>query len=186
MSNFNKNSISYKLENQGQSTQSAVVISQTQTQPQSKPAVVVKNQPNGIKINTHYYDGKMEGRKGELKDSLKRASEINPMTKVAAFDDLNTFINGLSEKTHNAIKCLSAIIESHKMCERQKSCPNYDPINNLFADDLLYLCYEKICVEKNTDFTLEFLIQLDGMITGLCPQGRCTRLFQILLAFSNE
>lgn len=60
---------------------------------------------------------------------------------------------------------------------------NYDPTNNLNADDLLCLTVAK-CSEQ--DFRQEMDIQLADMVTGDCPQGRTHRLYQLLLAFKNE
>jgi len=62
---------------------------------------------------------------------------------------------------------------------------NHDLLNNLFVDDLLYLCYEKIVLELNSEFVEEFKIQLKDLPDGFCVQGRTIRLLQILLAFRD-
>lgn len=57
---------------------------------------------------------------------------------------------------------------------------NYDVTNQVTADDLLYLCVNHI---DNEDFRNLFDHVLQEMQGGMCPQGRCTRLFQLLLPY---
>ena len=38
--------------------------------------------------------------------------------------------------------------------------------------------------ENNKDFFDDFVLQLQDMVTGFCPQGRITRLFQILILYN--
>lgn len=78
------------------------------------------------------------------------------------------------------IEPLNTIINSFK------SQSNFDPTNRLNADDLLYLCYEKICIQSDLDFEDLLKIQLVEMNSGLCPQGRTTRLFQILIPYYDS
>jgi hypothetical protein len=72
--------------------------------------------------------------------------------------------------------------------EQDNAGPNYDPTNHLFAVDLLFLCSE-ICLFSAKDVSEEASIltniQLDEMSSGMCPQGRNTRLFQIVCSFSE-
>jgi hypothetical protein len=54
---------------------------------------------------------------------------------------------------------------------------NYDPIHKVYADDILAY----ICKAELTDQLLDLMLEQlsDMFITGRCPQGRTTRLYQI-------
>ena len=83
--------------------------------------------------------------------------------------------------------CLKAIMDSHEANGRNPGGnPNFDPANNLFACDLLYLLCEKILYDGCEEHIKLLLTQLDEMATGLCPQGRTTRLFQILIMLKKD
>lgn len=58
---------------------------------------------------------------------------------------------------------------------------NRDVRNNLEGDVLIDLCL--MLAYRSPDFFSEFCIQLDDLVSGTCPQGRCTRMFQVLYAF---
>jgi hypothetical protein len=60
---------------------------------------------------------------------------------------------------------------------------NYDSTNDIDAFDLLWLCYEQC--QKDPDFIVPLMLQLSDMSSGMCPQGRATRLFQLVLAIPN-
>ena len=87
----------------------------------------------------------------------------------------------------NDIKCLVDRVNSNiaknilnTMINDNHSTPNYEPQSGLYADDLLKLCCK---FANNQDFIEELEIQLLDMQSGMCPQGRVTRLYQLLVAF---
>lgn len=63
---------------------------------------------------------------------------------------------------------------------------NYDPTNNLYADDILYLILYKL-ESYNKEMQNNVLLLLneifEEMYSGLCPQGRTHRLYQIYCLF---
>ena len=59
---------------------------------------------------------------------------------------------------------------------------NLDTTNGISADDVLCLALPHV---TNADFLNCLEEQLLGMSTGFCAQGRTTRLWQVVLAFSN-
>lgn len=62
---------------------------------------------------------------------------------------------------------------------------NYDYSNNISADDLLNFIY--LYETENVDELLDMLcIQFNEMISGLCPQGRTHRLFQVVILLLSE
>lgn len=68
---------------------------------------------------------------------------------------------------------------------------NIDTINKINADDLLkdiyvlskmyYTFYEDTLSQSGV-----FSEQLEEMLTGMCPQGRCIRLFQIFIVLKEQ
>ncbi len=66
---------------------------------------------------------------------------------------------------------------------------NFDPTNNISADDLLVGCaiiWNNISAshqDLQKDFASEFFSQCTDMLSGFCPQGRTTRLWQIIIAY---
>jgi len=138
---------------------------------------------NNNLLLTHNYDGKFNNSINIFEKDILRVSRISKMDKLKAFSELQINLSNYKNFSQNCKKCLNEIINSFLNYGRNEKSKNYDPINKLYADDLLYLSYEKIIVEKNTDFTNILISQLEDMISGLCSQGRTTRLFQILFAF---
>lgn len=120
------------------------------------------------KLNTHSYDGKIIPT--NLKEKLETASFLSLEEKKRRGEALLNY--AFSE---NARHYLQGIIDDISRPQ------NYDPTNQLRADDLLCLCYE---FRQNEDFNKELEIQLLDMKTGFCPQGRTHRLYQLLQAFS--
>ncbi len=169
-----------------QLTNSIVVNSKIILAPVARPESVL-----GLgALNTHFFDGRMSDMMVYLQEDITRAAQISKEEKNKAFDDLSQCIkNGNSPfKSQNSLVCFDTIVASHAFYGRL-AAPinrNYDPANNLHACDLLYLLYEKICVDENTEYLTLLLTQLDEMATGLCPQGRTTRLFQTLVMLKND
>ena len=119
---------------------------------------------------THFYDGQLE--KAVLEADLSRASQKTSEEKLAAFGLLRSLLPKITH--HN----FDVIVRDFIRTGRTKGA-NYDPTNDLYADDLLYLCSE-----LSSDPVLIDLLtaQLVDMSTGICPQGRTHRLFQVLWA----
>lgn len=131
---------------------------------------------------THSYDGKLEKTKLQLIKDISRASVVPLNVKLEAFAQLREHLKRIL-LSPQASRCFEVIVHTFSQAGHVKNSPNYDPTNDLFADDLLYLCFEQIVVERNEDLARALILQLEDMSTGLCAQGRTTRLFQILLAY---
>jgi len=135
------------------------------------------------KTNTHNYDGKLSLAKKSLSSELTRASKIPKSGKLEAFARIKVILQRFSGFTPPATHCFETIFRTFSTEGRISRGTNYDPTNDLHADDLLYLCYEKLEDGRNKDFAQGLLLQLQEMAGGLCAQGRTTRLFQLLLAY---
>jgi len=123
-------------------------------------------------LDTHYYDGKLPV--AELKREIDRVAALSREMKVVACTSLLNLDMDPRQKRN---------LETIILDFRDASRTNYDPTNDLDAGDLLYLCYERIA---DADFVALFLLQLQDMSTGMCPQGRTTRLFQVLLMTNSH
>jgi hypothetical protein len=63
---------------------------------------------------------------------------------------------------------------------------NYDHTNDLHAEDILFYLGKlvaKLCRSSINDFLDLVNLQLDEMSSGICPQGRTHRFYQVALAF---
>lgn len=58
---------------------------------------------------------------------------------------------------------------------------NWDSANNV--DALYLLCLASLSSNKERDFYIALAEQLEDMATGSCPQGRTTRIAQVLDSF---
>ena len=69
--------------------------------------------------------------------------------------------------------------------ENTQGSSNFDPVNNIYADDLLVEICKKISNSSEThDILVNIAEQLGDMYNlGQCPQGRTTRLYQLYLSF---
>lgn len=145
------------------------------------------------KLNTHYYDGKLwtginhDTSLQNLQRQIQKTLSISKDEKFQVFNDLLNFIasNEIAMTFRTARACINTIIKDFEL-HHMGSGPNHDPINKLNADDLLYLCAQRILSNNDTDFVIIFMLQCEDMRTGMCPQGRTTRLFQTLIMMNDS
>lgn len=130
-------------------------------------------------LNTHFFDGKMSAVISSIQPEIDRVQSLSQTEKSKGFAELEAKLRASSDigSYPNALRCFSAIASDFASGRRG----NYDSANKLNAEDLLYLLYEKIVLEKNEEYENLTLVQLDEMISGLSPQGRTTRLLQVLV-----
>ncbi len=123
-----------------------------------------------------------------IQPEIDRAHAVIKEKKLSAFKDLYTAIKSHTLTTPNTLGCFKAIEQStERFCGKTHSVnQNYDTANLIHADDLLYLLYEKIVIEESVEHSSLLAIQLDEMISGLCPQGRTTRLLQVLVMLQDD
>lgn len=133
-------------------------------------------------LQTHYYDGKL--KQHPLIKGVSQCTASNKQKRVI-FNNLSqqisqsTKIKGVHKKT--AQKSIRNIIAS---IGKQ---PNFDPSNNLSADNLLFLICEHLERLDDPDDVLIYLSeQLSDIITsGQCPPGRSTRLWQVYIILTE-
>ena len=137
-------------------------------------------------LNTHFFDGKLVGMISFIQTDIERVHSISKVEKIRAFDVLQPLVENHENCTPNVTRCFQAIYSSCAQFSEGLNNPNYDCANNLYADDLLYLIYEKASEENNSEYTDLLVANLEEMATGLCPQGRTTRLLQILIMLRTD
>ena len=128
--------------------------------------------------NTHYYDGQLINRKQELAPKLDQLHRLSAKKK-------SKLVLRLQHKLEQKLDRI-AQIHLDLIINSIGTQSNYDPTNDLNADDLLYLCAFEIVKADNTEFGELFIEQLIDLQTGNCPQGRTHRLFQLLVAFEDK
>ncbi len=125
---------------------------------------------NVMTNNVHNYDG-------SLKESYKKLVEL----------DNKYFKNNFEYQ-----QCLDEIISENKECidiiNQIKTSPesNYDPINEIDFTDILprvWKFYKYIQISNNKCVFFEQIIDIK---TGLCSQGRTTRMFQLYKIWIDE
>lgn len=147
----------------------------------TKKNVHIKSQVLGVAaLNTHFFDGKIGDSISHIRTEIDRVREIPVSSKITAFGVLLEKIHTMRniKLTPGALRCFNAIASDFN--------GNYDPANYLHADDLLYLLYEKIVCEDSYEHASLLAEQLDEMVSGMCPQGRTTRLLQILIMLKDD
>lgn len=106
-------------------------------------------------LDTHAYDGHLP------------AIVVYENEDLTALTQLQTDI----EKTNPTV-----LFFYNEIVKDKYSAANYDPTNGLKAYDLL-----NFLAKHRENFELSTLIeQFEDMRTGFCPQGRTTRLYQIV------
>ena len=126
-------------------------------------------------VNTHTYDGKLKNAIKEHYDILRETHSINIDDKKKVLENLKITIEECD--IPSATRAMNLIINN---CG---DLPNYDPSNDLWAEDLLYLINKKI----SNDTISVLAEQLSDIVTsGPCPPGRTTRLWQVYLFLYDE
>lgn len=111
-------------------------------------------------IQTHTYDGQLP------------QLDLNCQENVPA----------ISELRHKIEMINPLVLTFFDVIVRDKGRPpNFDPTNNL---DAYYLLNFIAVNQQYLDYSL-FIEQLQDMNTGFCPQGRTTRLYQIIIQISD-
>lgn len=137
--------------------------------------------------DTHFYDGQMTELINQIGAELSEASQIPLKTKEDAFCVLfNTLSNHPSFSKTAATYLIALIVCFRKFGRTKLGNPLFDPLNDLHACDLLWLLYKEIVLRKSKDHADLFCLMLEDMQTGMCPQGICTRCFQILIMMKEK
>jgi len=183
MSSFNKLSISARIAAQPRAGAHPVALVSHSVRQQVQPVPVSRSVRSVVStgapvlgpgaLNTHFFDGKIHYALDLIAPYLEQSSKADAVTKLREFEKLKQKITN-----PGALRCFDAIVRDFDGAGRTASSGNWDSTNGLYACDLLYA----ICVNSYENGEIVKLLesQLIDMQTGLCPQGRTTRLVQCI------
>ena len=142
------------------------------------PEIIDKPKGGHHLLETHSYDGKLR----DLANRIDEGIEYIPSVKLTAFNDLkHMIVNNNEVSDFQKLKALQAV---NLIIINMHNSSNIDPTNSVKADDLLMILYFK--TKKVPEFIKPLIEQLhDIIISGQCPQGRCTRLLQLIKCFTD-
>ncbi|MEX0596282.1 MAG: hypothetical protein WD512_07255, partial [Candidatus Paceibacterota bacterium] len=124
------------------------------------------------KLNTHHYDGQLHTLYREIEGMVK-----DPPSLETTYQEISELINSLLADDKKARKDTHNILNILRTSTGTSA--NYDGSNNINVDKLLPLVWA--CVkEYDNSAKIIFLEQIQEMRNGLCPQGRTTRLIQLV------
>jgi hypothetical protein len=132
----------------------------------------------GESMNLHFFDDKLGSVAEWVRPDINRVKLVPPEEKRNAFEILRQHITKFPFQVPEAMNSFHAV-------SNLEDTSNVDPITNISACDLLYILYERIVLENNEDCLDTLIIQLTDMQTGMCSQGRVTRLLQTVVMFDN-
>lgn len=135
-------------------------------------------------LNTHFFDGKLQELSSLLDSDIQRIrKEYPPEKKYTLLVELRDSLRACGNSTVNTHRSFEIIFRDG---QTPSGGGNYDPVNKLYADELLLLIAERVVLEKNTEYLELLATQLDEMATGMCSQGRTTRLLQVLVMLRKD
>jgi len=122
-------------------------------------------------LNTHFFDGKMKNVIESFSGEFESSDYVTKVDKIKSVQKLREKVLDLQEINIQGMRCFDTIAGS------PDSPGNYDRVNNLDAFLLLYLVS---CHKDDPEYVSLLSHQLNEMASGMCPQGRTTRLLQVL------
>ena len=124
-------------------------------------------------VNTHFFDGKIHYAMEKIAPFIEVASKVSAVVKLREFQQFKRRLT-----VPAAIRSYTIIVRDFEGAGRTVVSGNWDSTNRLYACDLLYA----IVMNSSKSDELVSLLesQLVDMQTGMCPQGRTTRLVQCL------
>lgn len=120
------------------------------------------------KLNVHFYDTKIKEfilTNQQISEEIIGAHSIPKEEKIRIFSELRCLIDNATKHTYDIV--INDFIS--------ESSNNFDPLNEIYASDMLFLCHKYI-LPDNINILNDQLIDL---ASGLCAQGRSTRFFQV-------
>lgn len=121
------------------------------------------------KLNTHFYDGKLNARFEEL-----RAKVLSPIDLEICWNEIHSLI---TSKLHGK-KMEIAMMIWNQLKRDVGSHANFDQKSNIRVESLLPLVWTLVRSWEDSGKSL-FLEQWIDIERGMCPQGRVARLLQI-------
>ncbi len=126
-------------------------------------------------IDVHTFDGQW---------SHNITTRFDKHEKVIFFNWLIIYAKTLPPEILSSLDMHSSVMGLRLVIENTQSSSNFDPINKVYADDILSEICDKLVAsddqELRQDAVRGILEQMSDMFKlGQCPQGRSSRLIQI-------
>jgi len=138
-----------------------------------------------LDLSTHYYDGKLTEDKKAILRYIDVAASVPKDMKYEAFTHLRTTLASRPSFDIQARAHFNSMVSDFWRLGRSPG-PNYDSTNDLYADDLLYICWQvsEEVDDKDQRFNIIDIINcsLSEISQGGCAQGRTHRLLGIMQA----
>lgn len=163
-----------------QETADDIIIesSTAESSPSEHPAPDPNQSQPILSLDLHFFDGKVETAVSWIMPDILRVKNIDPEVKRYGISQLRDRITSFPFQIPEAIQSFDVLSSSH-------AASNTDPITNVNAYDLLYILYERVVLDGKEDCMDTLITQLSDMQTGMCVQGRVTRLLQVIVMFDN-
>lgn len=121
------------------------------------------------KLNTHFYDGKLKEKYHKLKESFDH-EEALPLNQC--WNEIQQLIIKHTNKKRRG----QALFVLNKL---KGQAGNYDNANQIHVHELVPYAWTRIR-KYDQSGQLLFLEQLIDITRGMCPQGRVTRILQVV------
>jgi len=131
-------------------------------------------------LKTHYYDGKMVGVIGPHRLVLNNIRSLGQSDKIKMLRELWSHI---VDRVPNSPYLSAAFTYFNSILNSIGTPTNYDAVNDLYAEDLLYMCIPFV---SSIDFCYSLVEQLHDISRGPCSQGKCTRILQLIVSYSTS
>lgn len=146
--------------------------------PSEHPVLDPQESQHVLSLDLHFFDGKVETAVSWIMPDIVRVKNIDPEVKKYGISQLRERITAFPFQIPEAI-------QSYDILSSSPDSSNTDPITNVNAYDLLYILYERVVLDGKEDCMDTLITQLSDMQTGMCVQGRVTRLLQVIVMFDN-
>jgi hypothetical protein len=132
----------------------------------------------GPSLNIHFFDDKLSIAAEWIRPDINSLGVVSVEEKKTALSNLRNLITEFPFQIPSSIEVFDIVSNIDDPANR-------DPISGLYTHDLLYIIYTRIVNEQYEDCLDILITQLSDMKSGMCSQGRVTRLLQIVVMFDN-
>jgi len=133
-----------------------------------------------ISTDVHFYDSQLHGHYTPVK-------QITISEKRLLFSSLQTrLLQEQFETSQNAVAAINLMMAgTNGNAAPAVSSANYSQDNDMEATDILsdILLLTDLSDRKDLEILSE---QLADIMTGQCPAGRCTRMYQTFMSFTGK
>ena len=143
-----------------------------------------------LSVQVHDYDRQISWKLlPKIAPRITESSQLSMVDKLAIFRNIQSYLSSFPSFAGGPRNNYETIVRDYTSHHHNRTGnPNYDDTDDLFADDLLALMVELLTpLTDETPRVAQLLIEhFDDMSSGMCPQGRCKRLYQLYILLSEK